>query len=120
MEVPFAPSLMVEFSNRLTEDILMDINELILKGDDDDDQSTSGGGAGRGSNTQEAKGSYGLGLIRTKLEETTRGSIVLSILVMNLNRKLKMFSHDFFISIFSRFNIRKIHRIKIYAVAVAT
>ena len=38
-----------------------------------------------------AKGSYGLGLIRTKLEETTRGSIVLSILVMNSNRKLKMF-----------------------------
>jgi hypothetical protein len=65
-----------------------------------------------------AKGSYGLGLIRTRLEETTRGSIVLSILVMNINRKLKMFLRLFFISIFSRFNIRTIHRIKIYAVAV--
>lgn len=65
-----------------------------------------------------AKGSYGLGLIRTKLEETTRGSIVLSILVMNINRKLKMFLRLFFISIFSRFKIRKIIRIKIYAETV--
>lgn len=65
-----------------------------------------------------AKGSYGLGLIRTRLEDTTRGSIILSILVMNINRKLKMFLRLFFISIFSRFNIRKIHRIKIYVVAV--
>jgi IS5 family transposase len=66
-----------------------------------------------------AKGSYGLGLIRTKLEETTRGSIVLSILVMNINRKLKMFLCQFIISIFSRFKIRKFFRIKIYADAVA-
>lgn len=66
-----------------------------------------------------AKGSYGLGLIRTKLEETTRGSIVLSILVMNINRKLKMFLLLFFISIFSRFKIRKLFQIKIYADAVA-
>lgn len=67
-----------------------------------------------------AKGSYGLGLIRTKLEETTRGSIVLSILVMNINRKLKMFLCQFIISIFSRFKIRKFFRIKKYAEAVAT
>jgi len=66
-----------------------------------------------------AKGSYGLGLIRTKLEETTRGSIVLSILVMNINRKLKMFLCSIFILIFSRFKIRKLFRIKIYANAVA-
>jgi IS5 family transposase len=66
-----------------------------------------------------AKGSYGLGLIRTKLEETTRGSIVLSILVMNINRKLKMFLRLFFILIFSRFKIRKTIRIKINAEAVA-
>ena len=32
-----------------------------------------------------AKRSYGLGLIRTKLDDTTRSSIALSILVMNLN-----------------------------------
>ena len=61
-----------------------------------------------------AKGSYGLGLIRTKLEETTRGSIVLSILVMNINRKLKMFLSLIFISIFSRFKLRKLFWIKIY------
>ena len=66
-----------------------------------------------------AKGSYGLGLIRTKLEETTRGSIVLSILVMNINRKLKMFLRLFFNLIFSRFELRKLLRIKIYADAVA-
>lgn len=66
-----------------------------------------------------AKGSYGLGLIRTKLEETTRGSIVLSILVMNINRKLKMFLRLIFISIFSRFKIRKLIRVKKYADAVA-
>ncbi len=65
-----------------------------------------------------AKGSYGLGLIRTKLEETTRGSILLSILVMNINRKLKMFLCLFFISIFSRFKIRKFIWVKIYADAV--
>lgn len=66
-----------------------------------------------------AKGSYGLGLIRTKLEETTRGSIVLSILVMNINRKLKMFLRLFFISTLSRFKIRKLPRIKIHADAFA-
>lgn len=65
-----------------------------------------------------AKGSYGLGLIRTKLEETTRGSIVLSILVMNINRKLKMFLRLFIILIFSRFKIRKQFWIKIYGNAV--
>ena len=66
-----------------------------------------------------AKGSYGLGLIRTKLEETTRGSIVLSILVMNINRKLRMFLRLFFISIFSRFKIQKLFWIEIYAYAAA-
>lgn len=66
-----------------------------------------------------AKGSYGLGLIRTKLEETTRGSIVLSILVMNINRKLRMFLRLFVISIFSRFKIQKLFWIKIYAYAAA-
>jgi hypothetical protein len=30
LEVPFVPSLLVEFRKRLTEDILMDINEFIL------------------------------------------------------------------------------------------
>ena len=66
-----------------------------------------------------AKGSYGLGLIRTKLEETTRGSIVLSILVMNINRKLRMFLRLFVISIFSRFKIQKLFWIEIYAFAAA-
>ena len=66
-----------------------------------------------------AKGSYGLGLIRTKLEAMTRGSIVLSILVMNINRKLRMFLRLFVISIFSRFKIQKLFWIEIYAYAAA-
>ena len=37
-----------------------------------------------------AKRSYGLGLIRTKLDETTRSSIALSILVMNLNQMVRI------------------------------
>lgn len=53
LEVPFVPSLLVEFRKRLTEDILMDINELILKGDDDDDQPPSDGGADEGRDTKE-------------------------------------------------------------------
>ena len=47
---PFAPSLLVEFRKRLTEDILTEINELIVENnlqstsydDNDDDQSNSG------------------------------------------------------------------------------
>lgn len=50
---PFAPSLLVEFRKRLTEEILMDINEIILKGDNDDEPPTSGGGADEDSDTQE-------------------------------------------------------------------
>ncbi|MDD3667057.1 MAG: IS5 family transposase, partial [Bacteroidales bacterium] len=53
LEAPFAPSLLVEFRKRLSEDILMDINELILKGDDDHDHPTSGGGTGEGSDIAE-------------------------------------------------------------------
>lgn len=37
-----------------------------------------------------AKRSYGLGLIRTKLDDTTRSSIALSILVMNLNQMARI------------------------------
>ena len=37
-----------------------------------------------------AKRSYGLGLIRTKLDDTTRSSIALSIMVMNLNLMVRI------------------------------
>jgi hypothetical protein len=36
-----------------------------------------------------AKRNYGLGLIRTKREDTTRGAIALSVLAMNINRMVK-------------------------------
>lgn len=42
-----------------------------------------------------AKRSYGLGLIRTKLDDTTRSSIALSILVMNLNQMARILLHFF-------------------------
>ncbi len=44
---------MVEFRKRLTEEILIDINELILKRDDDDHQSSSGDEFDESSDTQE-------------------------------------------------------------------
>lgn len=49
-----------------------------------------------------AKRSYGLGKVKTKLEKTTRSSIVLSILLMNLEWGLKLFLHVFVYPIFSR------------------
>lgn len=51
-----------------------------------------------------AKRKYGLGLLTTKLDETTRGSIVLSILAMNVNRFTVISFAHFLISIFSRNN----------------
>ena len=50
-----------------------------------------------------AKRSYGLGLIRTRREDTTRSSIALSILVMNINRKARVLLSPFFRMAFSRF-----------------
>lgn len=49
-----------------------------------------------------AKRCYGLGLIRTKLDTTTRSSIALSVIAMNLDHLLKHFLHCIMISIFSR------------------
>lgn len=53
-----------------------------------------------------AKRKYGLGLITTKLDTTTRGSIVLSILAMNVNRFTVISFTRFLISMFSRNNWR--------------
>lgn len=49
-----------------------------------------------------AKRKYGLGLITTKLDTTTRGSIVLSILAMNVNRFTVISFAHFLIAMFSR------------------
>ena len=43
-EEPFVPSLLVEFRKRLTDDILMEINEMIAKYNTPDDPSAGGSG----------------------------------------------------------------------------
>ena len=53
-----------------------------------------------------AKRKYGLGLIKAKLDTTTRSSIVLSIIAMNVNHLTVILLHIFMISIFSRYVIR--------------
>ena len=42
-KVPFAPSLLLEFRKRLTDEVLMEINELIAEYNDPDDPSSGGG-----------------------------------------------------------------------------
>ena len=49
-----------------------------------------------------AKRCYGLGKIMTKLDVTTRGSIALSILVMNVARIAARSLRQFFMVLFSR------------------
>jgi len=49
-----------------------------------------------------AKRCYGLGLIKTKLDTTTRSSIALSIIAMNVNFLTGIYFVLFMISIFSR------------------
>ena len=43
---------------------------------------------------------YGLGFIRTKLDTTTRSSIVLSIIAMNVDRLARTFLSEFLVAIF--------------------
>lgn len=50
-----------------------------------------------------AKRCYGLGRIMTKLDVTTRSSIALSILVMNVSRIAARFLHHFLMAVFSRY-----------------
>lgn len=54
-----------------------------------------------------AKRCYGLGLIRTKLDTTTRSSIALSIIAMNVNLLARTFLPYMMISIFSRYRWQK-------------
>lgn len=55
-----------------------------------------------------AKHSYGLGLVATKLDETTRSSIALSVLAMNVDRIMAAFLCPFLILKFSRYIQHKI------------
>ena len=54
-----------------------------------------------------AKRRYGLGLIKTRLDSTTRNLIVLSILTMNVDLLMVLSLCQFLIMIFSRFNQHK-------------
>ena len=54
-----------------------------------------------------AKRCYGLGLLRTKLDITTRSSIALSIIAMNVNRLAGIILRRMVISIFSRYRWQK-------------
>ena len=50
-----------------------------------------------------AKRCYGLGRIMTKLDITTRSSIALSVLAMNVDRLASLSLSQFLISLFSRY-----------------
>lgn len=52
-----------------------------------------------------AKRSFGLGLITTKLESTSRSSIVLSVIAMNVDRLTKLSFMRFLLSIFQGTNV---------------
>ena len=52
-----------------------------------------------------AKRSYGLGSIKTKLEKTTRSSIALSILAMNVDRITAVSLCQILVSVFSKFKM---------------
>ncbi len=54
-----------------------------------------------------AKRCYGLGLIKTRLDTTTRSSIALSILAMNVNYLAAVHFCAYLISIFSRYKWQK-------------
>ena len=51
-----------------------------------------------------AKRNYGLGLIKTKLDTTTRSSIALSIIAMNVNRLTMVSFAQFLVSVFLKYN----------------
>ena len=51
------------------------------------------------------KRSYGLGIIKTKLEKTTRSSIALSILAMNVDRITAISLCQILVSVFSKFKM---------------
>lgn len=54
-----------------------------------------------------AKRCYGMGLIRTELDTTTRASIALSVIAMNINHLAECFLRCIMISIFSRYRWQK-------------
>ena len=80
---PFDPSSMVHFRKRLTPEILVEINEMVIQvAEKKNDQNNS---------EVERKFSLGkrkcgMGLVTAKLEETTAHVVALSILLLNLRK----------------------------------
>jgi len=170
-KAPYAPSLLVEFRKRLTDEILGEINEMIIRYNHPDDPGPGRGDAFKSGEEESsgnsgtlildatcapqniaycrlhgirlsgpaalgrpkkdplvdrkqeyrdavdrievergfslAKRCFGLGLIRTKLDTTTRSSIELSIIAMNVDRLAAFSFAEFLALIFqsARLNI---------------
>ena len=67
-EIPFVPSLLVEFRKRLTEEVLTEINEMIIEyNSPDDDDPTDGSGSGKDTDSSEDKSG----------EESSKGTLIL-------------------------------------------
>jgi len=67
-EIPFVPSLLVEFRKRLTEEVLTEINEMIIEyNSPNEDGPTDGSGSGKDSDSSEDK----------SLEESPKGTLIL-------------------------------------------
>lgn len=91
-EAPFVPSLLVEFRKRISDEILIEVNEMIVKHNDKsnknkdgDDDENNGGNTGSGSDQEKVDNNGTL-----ILYDTTRSSIALSIMVMNLNLMVRI------------------------------
>lgn len=56
---PFVPSLLVEFRKRLTDEVLGEINEMIIKYNHPDDPKGGSGNASDGNNAEEPKDNQG-------------------------------------------------------------
>ena len=63
MEAPFVPSLLVEFRKRLTDEILIEINEMIIKYNSDNDNQNGSRGEGRNQEENQTDGEINSGTL---------------------------------------------------------
>ena len=63
MEAPFVPSLLVEFRKRLTDEILIEINEMIIKYNSDNDNQNGSRGEGRNHEKNQSDGEKNSGTL---------------------------------------------------------
>ena len=79
-KLPFDPSLMVYFRKRLTPEILGEINEMIIQNAETEVERKF----------SLAKRKCGIGLIVTRLKETTCHCLAMSVLLLNLRKIAKV------------------------------